>query len=104
VDYEVVLQSGKIVVDDWEAVKHRKTPVLARMHDQGLLADDDIYAILHEIVSGKKVGRETYEERIFFAENGMAYEDIAIASKVHDLAIARGIGQRIRLWNRPLWV
>lgn len=103
-EYDVVLQSDKIVVDDWDAVKHRKTPVLARMYDQGLLTDDDIYATLPEIVSGKKVGRETHEERIFFAENGMPYEDIAIASKLLEHATARGIGRKLRLWDRPLWI
>jgi ornithine cyclodeaminase/alanine dehydrogenase-like protein (mu-crystallin family) len=102
-EYEVVLQSDKIVVSDWETVKHRKM-VLARMYNEGLLTDDDIYANLDEIVSGKKAGREKREERIFFAAGGMAHEDIAIASMVYERAKAQGIGQRLRLWNHPLWV
>ena len=36
-EYAVVLGSSKIVVDDWETVKHRKTPILARMYDEGVL-------------------------------------------------------------------
>ncbi len=102
-EYEVVLQSDKIVVSDWETVKHRRM-VLVKMYNEGLLTDADIYANLDEIIAGKKIGRETHEERIFFAAGGMAHEDIAIASMVYEHAKERAIGQRIRLWDRPLWV
>jgi ornithine cyclodeaminase len=102
-EYDVVLQSDKIVVDDWETVKHRKTSVLARMREEGLIGDDAIYADIDEIVVGKKVGRVTEEERIFFAPIGMSHEDISIASVVYERAKALGIGQTLCLWNRPLW-
>jgi len=58
-EYDVVLHANKIIADDWEIVKHRKTPVLARMYDEGKIKDSDIYANLDEIVAGKKKGRET---------------------------------------------
>lgn len=102
-EYEVVLKSNKIVVSDWETVKHRRM-VLIRMYNEGLITDDDIYANFDEIVAGKKIGRETQKERIFFAAGGMAHEDIALASVVYERAKAQGIGRKIPLWNRPLWV
>ena len=74
------------------------------MYDQGMMRDDDIFAVLPEIVANKKAGRETGQERIFFAENGIACEDIGIAAKVLEIATQRGIGQRLRHWGRPLWV
>jgi ornithine cyclodeaminase len=103
-EYDVVLNSDKIVVDDWEVVKHRKTPVLARMYDEGLIKDEDIYANLDEIVAGKKPGRENDEERIFYAPIGMAHEDMAVASMVYERAKKEGIGQVLRLWTEPMWV
>ena len=103
-EYDVVLHSSKIVVDDWEVVKHRKTPVLARMFDEGLIKDEDIYANLDEIVAGKKPGRESDAERIFFAPIGMAHEDIAAASVIYERAKKEGIGQTLRLWTEPMWV
>lgn len=103
-EYNVVLHSDKIVVDDWEVVKHRKTPVLARMYDAGLIKDGDIHANLVEIVGCKKPGRETKNERIFLAPIGMAHEDIAFASKIYERARERGIGKTLRLWSKPMWV
>jgi len=103
-EYDVVLNSDKIVVDDWEVVKHRKTPVLARMYDGGLIRDEDIYANLDEIVAGKKPGRENDEERIFYAPIGMAHEDVAVASMVYERAKREGMGQVLRLWTEPMWV
>ncbi|MCW3975306.1 MAG: ornithine cyclodeaminase [Candidatus Bathyarchaeota archaeon] len=103
-EYEVVLHSDKIIVDDWEVVKHRKTPILARMYDQGLISDKDIYANLDVIVAGKKPSRENDNERIFFSPIGMAHEDVAVASMVYDRAKREGIGQKLPLWTKPLWM
>lgn len=103
-EYEVVLNSDKIVVDDWHVVKHRKTPVLARMYDEKLITDSDIYANLDEIVAGKKPGRESDDERIFFAPIGMAHEDVAVASMIYERAKREGIGKTLTLWNEPIWI
>lgn len=103
-EYEVVSHSDKIIADDWETVKHRGTPVLARMYDEGRIKDSDIYANLDEIVAGKKKGRETDRERIFFAPIGMAHEDVAVASMIYQRAKRDGIGQMLKLWEKPMWV
>jgi len=103
-EYDVVLNSDKIVVDDWETVKHRKTPILARMYDEGLITDKDVYADLSEIVADKKPGRESDSERVFCAPIGMAHEDIAVASVIYERAKRQNLGQRLRLWEKPLWV
>ncbi|MEM2890668.1 MAG: hypothetical protein QW358_04975, partial [Candidatus Hadarchaeum sp.] len=103
-EYDVVLNSDKIVVDDWHVVKHRRTPVLARMYDEKLITDSDIYANFDEIVAGKKPGRENDHERIFFAPIGMAHEDVAVASMIYERAKKEGIGKTLTLWNEPIWV
>jgi N-[(2S)-2-amino-2-carboxyethyl]-L-glutamate dehydrogenase len=103
-EYEVVLSSDKLVLDDWETVKHRKTPVLARMYDEALIQDSNIYANLDEIVAGNKAGRENDAERIFYSPIGMAHEDIAVASMVYERARKEKIGQVLRLWTEPMWI
>jgi N-[(2S)-2-amino-2-carboxyethyl]-L-glutamate dehydrogenase len=103
-EYEVVLNSNKIIADDWEVIKHRKTPVLARMFDEGIIKDGDIYANLDEIVASNKKGRETDSERIFFSPIGMPHEDVAFASKVYERAKSKGLGQTLSLWKTPRWV
>jgi len=103
-EFDCVLNSNKLVADDWEVIKHRKTPVLARMYDEGLIKDSDIYANIDEIIAGKKPGRENDDERIFYAPIGMAHEDVAVASRIYDRAKKMGIGQILRLWTEPMWV
>jgi ornithine cyclodeaminase len=95
----VVTHSDKIVVDDWEAVLHRETPILAKMYLSGELTEANIHASLGEIVQGKKPGRQSDEERIFFAPIGMAMEDVAVAYEVYRRAKARGIGRRLPLFG-----
>lgn len=97
---EVVLGSDKIVVDDWESVYHRRTPILATMYDQGKLESSDIYANLGEVVNGKKAGRETDYERIFFLPIGMGSEDVIAAYQVYKMAREKGLGRSLRMWSK----
>ncbi len=103
-DFDVIQQCGKIVTDNWEAMKHRGiiTPVL--MHARGLLREEDLYTTLGELILSRKPGREIENERIHFAHMGMGVEDISLASAVYRTASELGLGQRLKLWDTPLWV
>lgn len=103
-DFDVLCQCDKIVTDDWESMKHRGIITPALMHAQGVLADDDLYATLAELILGRKPGREVEDERIHFAHMGMGVEDVALAAAIHATACDRGLGQRLKLWDAPLWV
>ena len=98
-EYEVVLHSDKIVVDVWEHVLHRKTPVLAKMYLDGTLSKDRIYANLGEIILGKKKGRENDKERIFFSPIGLGSEDVAVASMIYLKAKEKGLGTVLSLFG-----
>jgi len=98
-EYEVVLHSDKIVVDDWHHVLHRETPVLAKMYKEGLITEDRIYADLGDIVIGKKKGREKPDERIFFAPIGMGSEDVALAYKIYKSAKEKKLGVMLSLFG-----
>ncbi len=95
-EYQVALQCDKIVCDDWDTVTHR-TQTLSRMYKEGLIAHGGIYADLHELVSGHKLGRETEEERIYFNAVGLAYVDVAIALAMYKRADSSHIGQHLDL-------
>lgn len=98
-EYEVVLHSDKIVVDVWEHVLHRKTPVLAKMYLDGTLSEDRIYSNLGDIIIGKKKGRENDKERIFFSPIGLGSEDIAVASMIYLKAKEKGLGTVLSLFG-----
>lgn len=98
-EFAVIQHSDKIVVDGWEHVMHRGTPVLALMCKEGLISEDDIYAELGEIVCGEKPGRETPTERTFFSPIGMGTEDVCVGFKVYQKAKEMGIGTRLKLFG-----
>ncbi|MBF0378291.1 MAG: ornithine cyclodeaminase family protein [Desulfamplus sp.] len=51
-----------------------------------------IYAELGELVTGKKVGRESDKEKNFAANLGLAMEDMAVAPLVFKKAVEKGVG------------
>ncbi|MBN1828027.1 MAG: ornithine cyclodeaminase family protein [Deltaproteobacteria bacterium] len=103
-EYAVIEKANKIVVDDWHQIKHRGVQTLAIMHAEGLIGDDDIYAELGDIVTGKKLGRENGKEFIYFNSVGLALEDVAVAKMIYDAAVSENRGVRLELWEKPHWV
>jgi len=96
---DVIYHSDKIVVDQWEAVLHRVTPSLAQMYLQGKLPLERIHADIGEIVIGKKKGRESDQERVFYSPIGLGSEDISMAYRVYQLAKEKGLGVPLKLWE-----
>ncbi len=97
----VVFNSDKIVVDIWEEVLHRQTPLLARLFRAGKIGETRIHANIGTIIRGRKKGREKPEERIFFSPLGLGSEDIGVACLVYRAAKQKGLGQRLKLWDTP---
>ena len=48
-----------------------------------------------EIVAGKKKGRESPDEITMFKATGLAIQDVGTASKVYELAKAKGVGETL---------
>ena len=55
---------------------------------------------LSQIIAGKISGRENETEVTLFKSSGIAIWDVAVAAKVYELAVAKGGGMRIPLWER----
>lgn len=77
-----LIASTKVVADNLEQVcsigdtHHAVT--------QGLMAKEDVYAELSEIVAGQKLGRTSHDEIIIFDSTGVAIEDAAAAALVYE--------------------
>lgn len=102
-EFELVKQCSKIVMNNWNACKYRGIRTPAVMYLQGLLRDEDIYCSLGDLLLGRKPGRENEEERIHFSPDGMGSTDVALAFDIYRRACEKGIGQKLRLWDEPLW-
>ncbi len=95
-EYAVAKQCDKIICDDWDTVKHR-TQTLSRMYKDKELKDSDLYANLVDVVSGKKEGRQSDDERIYFNAVGLAYVDVAIAIAMYERALKEKAGQQLKI-------
>jgi len=62
-----------------------------------VMAPANVYAQLHEIVSGSKPGRSSEEEIVIFDSTGTAIQDVASAAVAYQRATERGIGRFIDL-------
>lgn len=98
---EVIFNADKVIVDLWHEVLHRGTPLLAKLFNTGRISEKRIYANIGEIIEGKKQGRSSKEERIFFSPLGLGSEDVALASFVYKEAKRKGLGMILKLWDKP---
>lgn len=95
-EYSVPQKADKIVCDNWEALKHRGSPTLARLFELGKIRDEDIYADIAEIICGIKKGRENDSEFIYFNSIGLSFVDVAIAYSFYNRVLEKELGQ---LWS-----
>lgn len=101
-DFGVAQKADKIVCDDWAVVKHR-TQTISQMYHRGLLTDDAIYANLYEIVTGKKPGRQTEKEFVYFNSVGLSFVDVKLANWMYKKAALAGKGQEIMLKSKSMF-
>lgn len=52
---------------------------------------------LSEIVAGGAPGRTSERQITLFKSNGIAIEDVAVASRIYELALQRGLGEQVRM-------
>lgn len=87
------LKVDKFVADDWGQVQ-LKGDMLDLM-GRGVFSEANVYGDLPQIVAGKKPGRERPDERIMIRSEGLVSMDVALAHHLYQLALARGLGQRL---------
>jgi ornithine cyclodeaminase len=109
--------NSRIVSDNWQMHMQwreeihkapegqRKIPIHEKLHDlilSGKMKDENIVEMGH-IVTGTTAGRESEEQRVILATGGMGTEDVAWGYAVYKQAIEKGIGRKLKLWDKPYW-
>ena len=95
---------GKLVCDDWEQTKKRKTQNVAFAYYEQMFSDSSVYAHLSDIIAGHKRGREA-DELIYFNAVGMPDADFYIARRLLRTATDRGIpGLLLPLSTSDNWI
>ena len=83
-----ILQSACVVVDDLTQAYHAgeiNVPL-----KQGLFKKEQVRAILGEIITGAKIGRQDESETTVFDSTGLAIEDVATAWLIYQRAREQG--------------
>lgn len=100
---EVFLNTDRLVVDNWATLKTWDFFSATRLQKEGKIQDEDITDI-GKILLGKAEGRRSRDERILFANLGMGCLDITMAERIYQNAKVKGLGEKISLWKKPLWI
>lgn len=101
-DFGVALKADKIVCDNWEVVKHR-TQTISQMYQNGLLADNDIYANIDEIITGKKIGRANTDEFIYFNSVGLSFVDTELAFWMYNKCVEANTGLVVNMKSESMF-
>jgi alanine dehydrogenase len=96
-DATAVARAQKIVVDSIEQSKMEAGDLI-----QAFGEDESRWNAVRElaqIVAGKEPGRTSADQITLFKSNGIATWDLAAAVRVYEMAVARGMGKQIPLWE-----
>jgi ornithine cyclodeaminase/alanine dehydrogenase-like protein (mu-crystallin family) len=96
-DEEAVRRAGLIVADSREQSRLEAGDLI-----QVLEQEDRRWAAVHElaeVVAFRHAGRTDPRQITLFKSNGVAIEDLAVASVVFELAVQKQMGQQIPLWG-----
>lgn len=99
--FETILQSDRVVVDG--SRQFTIPVVMGLMAKQGLISFEQVHGTIGEIINGKKSGRESDKERIFYSCLGLGVHDIVNARRIYDEAKRKGLGVELTLWKEPYW-
>ena len=91
-----IVKKAKIVVDTREGVLVETGDLMIPINN-GTISKNGIYAELHEIVAGKKLGRTSDDEITCWKAVGLAIEDAAVAKFVYDRAMKEGLGKEVEV-------
>lgn len=96
-DDAAVLKADVVVVDSIEQSKQEAGDLV-----QGFSGEEARWgrvSELSQLVEGKALGRKSDSEVTLFKSNGIAAWDLAVAMRIHEEAVKRGIGRRLPLWQ-----
>ncbi len=97
IDGETVRRCARVAVDSIEQAKMECGDLIAAVEDKIIHWDDVVE--FSDIVSGKAPGRASADERTLFESQGISVWDVATAARVYELAVERGVGQKLGMFE-----
>ncbi|MEA4919660.1 MAG: ornithine cyclodeaminase family protein [Clostridiaceae bacterium] len=103
IEDEILVKADKKVVDNWAQLSHGAGALVHKLAEEGKLTEDMV-STLPQLAAGQKPGRESEDELCVCCTYGIGSVDVAVAHKLYMNALEKGIGQKLMLWDKPLWV
>jgi len=109
---------SRIVADDWKMhidwreetlrapEELRAMPIHKTLHNlimAGKMKDSDIVE-MGQVVTGAMLGREREEQKVILVTGGLGIEDVSWGYTVYKQAVEKGLGQKLKLWEKPHWL
>ena len=98
VDLKTVRRASLIVVDSLDSARIEGGDLLPAI-DRGVIGWEHVVE-LGDVVSGLHPGRQGDEAITLFKSHGVASEDVVLAHEAYKRALDRGLGERIRMFDR----
>lgn len=95
-DDEAVRRAGLIAVDSLEQSKMEAGDLIHAFGDE--TSRWSRLTELAQIIAGKAPGRKDPTDVTLFKSNGIAIEDIVVASQLYEIARERSIGREVEMW------
>ena len=86
---KAIYTADKIIVDDWPQTQEH-----LKLTGRSI---PEPFAELGEIIAGKKIGRESDNEKIWDSNYGLAVHDAVTGKLIYDEAVKKGIGKKLTL-------
>jgi ornithine cyclodeaminase/alanine dehydrogenase-like protein (mu-crystallin family) len=93
VDREVIKRSSVVCVDSREELGLEAGDLMPSL-ETGVIMPEAVQEI-GSVIAGRSPGRQSPEDITFFASQGLALEDMAVARIVYDRAVERSSGQEV---------
>ncbi len=99
----VLRRMDRVVADIWEHAKHRASQTHAKAVAKGIISEE-LIEDLTPIIVGKKSGRTSDNQNIFFCPTGLGFADAIIAWRIYENALANSKGQNFNQWQDCKWI
>ena len=103
VSIEVMRMADQIFLDYFMQMVSNKIKGIVDLHASGELTMDNVVE-MKDLTQGLHPGRKNDEETIYCGSMGFASLDIMVANTIYQNAKKMGIGQKLQLWDKALWV
>ncbi len=114
---EDLLAKARIVVDNWRMhldwrEEMEKVPegskdriLYAEVHERikaGKMNDSDIVD-LKKVVAGEVPARTKDQQKVVYLTGGLNIEDVSWGYVIYQKALKKGLGQKLKMWDKPYW-